>query len=288
MDWLEKMNNAMNYIEANLANEISYDKAAQIACCSTYHFQRMFSFITNVSLAEYIRRRRLTLAAFELQASSIKVIDVAYKYGYDSPEAFSRAFKHLHGVMPISARNKGTALKAYPKMVFSISIKGDKELDYRIEQKDAFEVFGVFSVMSLGMEQAFIDVPQFCKKCDEDGTCRRINELLGRPDDSPLHAALYDFSDTGFKYMVCYYTPKTASIPEKYTKLHVPAQTWAVFPVPAMEWQNTWRRIYTEWFPTSEYEQPDCPSFEMSEEIADEQEYHVHGSGEIWIPVKKK
>jgi AraC family transcriptional regulator len=92
MDWLEKMNSAMDYIEANLMNEISYDKAAHIACCSTYHFQRMFSFITNVSISEYIRRRRLTLAAFELQTSSIKVIDVAYKYGYETPEAFSRTF----------------------------------------------------------------------------------------------------------------------------------------------------------------------------------------------------
>lgn len=88
MDWLDRMNNAMEYIETNLADNISYDQIARIACCSTYHFQRMFPFITGVSLSEYIRRRRLTLAAFELQTTDAKVIDVAMKYGYDSPEAF--------------------------------------------------------------------------------------------------------------------------------------------------------------------------------------------------------
>ena len=114
MDWLNRMNKAVDYIESNLADEISYDKAAQVACCSAYHFQRMFSFITDVPLSEYIRRRRLTLAAFELQTSDIKVVDVALKYGYESPEAFSRVFKNLHGVMPVSARDIGVALKAFP------------------------------------------------------------------------------------------------------------------------------------------------------------------------------
>jgi len=123
MDWLDRMNDAMDYIESNLADNISYDKIAQLAYCSTYHFQRMFPFITGVTLSEYIRRRRLTLAAFELQTSSTKVIDIAMKYGYESPDAFTRAFKNLHGVMPVSARDTGVSLKAYPRMTFQISIK---------------------------------------------------------------------------------------------------------------------------------------------------------------------
>ncbi len=128
MDWLVRMNSAMEYIETNLADTISYDEIAHRACCSTYHFQRMFPFITGVTLSEYIRRRRLTLAAFELQTTGSKVIDVAMKYGYDSPEAFARAFKNLHGIMPISARDTGVSLKAYPRMSFHISIKGDVEM----------------------------------------------------------------------------------------------------------------------------------------------------------------
>lgn len=125
MDWLDRMNNAMEYVETHLSDTIDYDIVARIACCSTYHFQRMFPFITNVSLSEYIRRRRLTLAAFELQQSGTKVIDIALKYGYESPEAFSRAFKKMHGVMPMSARDKGVTLKAYPRLSFHISIRGD-------------------------------------------------------------------------------------------------------------------------------------------------------------------
>lgn len=282
MDWLDRMNNAMNYIESNLAEDISYDKAAKMACCSTYHFQRMFSFITDVPLSEYIRRRRLTLAAFELQTSNIKVIEVALKYGYKSPEAFTRAFKNLHGVMPISARDKGVALKAYPRMTFSISIKGDIEMNYRIEQKDSFEVFGVYGIISKEMEKAFVEVPQFCRKCDDDGTVDHMNELLNRSHDSMLHSALYDFTDTNFKYMICYHVPEGVEIPEKYTRLHVPASTWAIFTEPNCELQKVWKRIYTEWFPTSEYEEVEGPEFEMYYGFAN------NSSGEIWIPVKKK
>ncbi|EPR09493.1 AraC family transcriptional regulator [Ruminiclostridium papyrosolvens] len=282
MDWIVRMNNAMDYIEGNLADEISYEKVAQIACCSTYHFQRMFSYITNVPLSEYIRRRRLTLAAFELQTSDIKVIDTAIKYGYESPEAFSRAFKNLHGVMPSSARDMGISLKAYPRMTFSISIKGDIKMDYRIEKREPFEMFGVSGLISRDMEKAFAEVPQFCIKCDEDGTVDLMNELLGRFHDTMLHAALYDHTETSFKYMICYNLPKGLEIPDRLTKLSVPELTWAIFQEPHCEIQNLWRRIYTEWFPTSEYEQVEGPSFEMY--------YGMSGycMGEIWIPVKKK
>ncbi len=282
MDWLNRINNAMNYIESNLCEDISYDKAAQIACCSTYHFQRMFSFITGVALSEYIRRRRLTLAAFELQTSDIKVIDVALKYGYESPEAFSRAFKNLHGIMPISARDKGVSLKAYPRMTFLISIKGDMEMNYRIEQKEAFEVFGVYGIISTEMEKAFVEVPRFCIECDEDGTVDHMNELLGRSHDSMLHAALYDFTDTTFKYMICYHIPESVKIPETYTRLNISALTWAIFPDTKCDMQNLRRRIYSEWFPTSEYEQVEGPTFEMYYGFAN------NSSGEIWIPVRKK
>lgn len=238
MDWLERMNSAMEYIEINLADNISYEKIAQIACCSTYHFQRMFPFITGVTLSEYIRRRRLTLAAFELQTTNTKVIDVAMKYGYESPEAFARAFKNLHGIMPISARDKGTSLKAYPRMSFHISIKGDVEMNYRIEQKGSFEMFGVYCLISRDLQTAFIEVPQFRKQCDEDGSVDLMNELLGRSGDSLLHAALYAHKGESFKYMICYNLPKGFEIPERFTKLSVPTLTWAIFPDPQCDLQK--------------------------------------------------
>ncbi|WP_150269066.1 AraC family transcriptional regulator [Paenibacillus tepidiphilus] len=282
MDWLERMNQAMDYIETNLADTISYDEIAKIACCSTYHFQRMFPFITGVPLSEYIRHRRLTLAAFELQTTGAKVIDIAMKYGYQSPEAFARAFKNLHGMMPVSARDKGVTLKAYPRMSFQLSIKGDAEMNYRIEQRGAFEMFGVSGLVSREMQTAFADVPQFRKQCDEDGSVELMNGLLGRFSNTVLHAALYDYSGESFKYMVGYHLPPGLELPERFTKLAVPELTWAIFPEPQCELQPLWERIYTEWFPISGYEQVEGPQFEMYYGTA------VHTQGEIWIPVKKK
>ncbi len=144
----------------------------------------MFSYIAGVPLSEYIRRRRLTLAAFELQTGDCKVIDTALKYGYESPEAFSRAFKNLHGVMPVSARYTGISLKAYPRMTFHITIKGDVEMNYRITNRKAFQVFGVYTDVSTDTKRAFEQVPQFFRKCDEDLVPDEINELLGRFHDN--------------------------------------------------------------------------------------------------------
>ncbi|MDR6552634.1 helix-turn-helix domain-containing protein [Paenibacillus qinlingensis] len=282
MDWLERMNSAIAYIETNLADEISYDKIAQIACCSTYHFQRMFPFITGVSLSEYIRRRRLTLAAFDLQTTNAKVIDVAMKYGYDSPEAFSRAFKNLHGIIPISARDKGVTLKAYPRMSFHISIKGDIEMNYRIESKGSFEMFGASGLINSDPQKVYEEVAQFRQQCDVDGSVEGMNKLLGRFSNTILHAALYDHTGTSLRYMVSYFLPKGIELPDRFTKLFVPELTWAIFPEPQCDLIKLWGRIYSEWFPTSEYEQVEGPSFEMY--------YGTAGqvTGEIWIPVKKK
>ena len=106
MEWISKLNEALTYIEDNLDNEISYDKAAQIACRSTFHFQRMFSYIAEVPLSEYIGRRRITLAAFDLQCKDEHIIDIALKKGYESPTAFNRAFRNIHGISPSAARKQ--------------------------------------------------------------------------------------------------------------------------------------------------------------------------------------
>lgn len=284
MDWLDSMNGALKFIETHLDDEINFDDVAAKACCSTYHFQRMFSYISGVSLSEYIRRRRLTLAAFELQNTDVKIIDVALKYGYDSPEAFSRAFKNLHGVTPSSARSKGITLKAYSQISFQISIKGDIEMQYRIESKDAFKMFGVIGeIKSNSMEGAFAEVPKFCIQCDEDGTVTRMNNVLSRTPNSMLHAALFDHTDTGFKYMICYHLQPEMHIPSEFKQISVQTLTWAIFPAINLEMQDVWRRIYSEWFPTSDFEQVEGPSFEMYYGESDK-----NPSGEVWIPVKKK
>lgn len=276
------MNESIDYIESHLDGEINYEIIAQIACCSTYHFQRMFPFITGVTLSEYIRRRRLTLAAFELQTSQTKVIDVALKYGYDSPEAFARAFKQQHGIIPIAAREEGHTLKAYPRLQFHISIKGDEVMNYRIEQREGFEMFGAFAEVSADQQQAFIDVPQFRRQCDDDGTVSEMNSLLGRFGDTMLHAAIFDHTPETMKYMICYNKPKGITLPSKFTTLAIPAQTWAIFHEPSCDLQKVWGRIYSEWFATSDYEQVEGPTLEMYYGMAN------NCTGEVWIPVRKK
>ena len=312
MDWLDRMNNAMNYIESNLANEISYDKAAQIACCSTYHFQRMFSFITGVPLSEYIRRRRLTLAAFDLQSSDIKVIDAAVKYGYESPEAFSRAFKNLHGIMPILARNKGIALTAYPRMTFQIYVKGVIEMNYKIEEKPAFTVFGASrkinrSTVILGNPKD--EVGNFWTEIIESGELGKIESIgkswaditgSDKKEDTlkitlemSWHGengeAFSGYDDTIMPYLIGSFK-KDGVDTTGYLEVKVPAATWAVFPTKIAPYgsgkiaeymRETNDSIWAEWFPTSGYESAELPHLGVF--ICKEGEYV-----EYWIPVKMK
>lgn len=290
MDWLNRMNSAMDYVETHLSEEIEYEQVARIACCSTYHFQRMFSFITGLPLSEYIRRRRLTLAAFELQQSNTKVIDIAWKYGYESPEAFSRAFKKLHGVMPRSARDKGIELKAYPRLSFHISIRGDVEMNYKIEEKQAFDMFGISTVINADedfLEQAFIEIPKFWARCVSDGTIDRIRAAAGLGENGQLHGVLYNSQGEKFSYMIGYFLPQSG-LPEGFEQLQIPPQTYAIFstglyPDGQSGIHDLWRRIWGEWFPSSNYEFANGPEFEMTYDRGNNM-YEM----EIWIPVVKK
>jgi AraC family transcriptional regulator len=291
MDWLQKINGAMDYIEGNLADDIDYNAAARIACCSVYHFQRMFSFITEIPLAEYIRRRRLTLAAFELQNSSIKVIDLALKYGYDSPDAFSRAFQNMHGITPTSARELGAKLKAYPRLSFHISIKGDVEMNYRIVESGAYTVFG--KSITVGIDQNPYEViPKLWVDFQEDGTYQKICRAAGFEPYSGtlLNAALYDFINDGSyrnKYIIFARLKPGVDVPEGLDVLTIPASRWAVFSAEYGAAEDTtpiiqhlWNRVFTEWFPTSGYEAAEGPQLEVYPEDSK--------TVEVWIPVVKK
>ena len=142
MDSLSSMNKALAYIEENLTEDIDFDKLCKIAYCSEYHFKRMFSFLSGISLSEYIRRRRLTLAAFDLKDKNVRIIDIAVKYGYSSADSFTRAFHSMHGILPSYARNEDIKLKSYPRMTFQLSIKGGDEMNYRIIEKEDFQLIG--------------------------------------------------------------------------------------------------------------------------------------------------
>ncbi|MCL1878289.1 MAG: AraC family transcriptional regulator [Defluviitaleaceae bacterium] len=303
MDWLTRMNATLAYVEDNLAGEIDHAELAKIACCSSHNFYRVFSFITDVSLSEYIRRRRLTLAALELQNSNIKVIDLAVKFGYESPVSFSRAFQQLHGVTPTEARADGVTLKAYPRMSFQISIKGEKEMDYRIETKEAFQVFGIEDVFRVtgGIHGEGFDASER-KPSDlwDEGFANGANDKLeANAGDLPsfvgkglgkIHA-ICDYRQTEpgtFPYMLCAFKTQNSKT-EGYTIADIPSHTWAIFPSEKHEWKDLgetisslYKRIFSEWLPTSNYEQVGSLDMELYGGDAD------HSYIEIWLAVKMK
>ncbi|MFP9128969.1 AraC family transcriptional regulator [Niallia sp. Man26] len=290
MDSLKNMNDAMKYIEENLTNEIDFKVVARLAHCSEYHFKRMFSFLAGISLSEYIRRRRLSLAALELTNSSIKIIDAALKYGYNSPDAFTRAFQQLHGVTPSEVKRKSIQLKAYPHMTFELSIRGGNEMNYRIEQKDPFQIVGIMKRVPIIFEGENPEITAMWQSL----TMEKIAQLqqLSNLEPKGMIQASLNFSEGRMeeKGELDQYigVATTESCPEHFSKLEVPALTWAVFesigPFPSTL-QATWGRIYSEWFPSSNYEAVEGPEI-LSIKNKDLTSPAV--KTEIWIPVVAK
>lgn len=291
------MNSAVEYIEENLSDKIDLEILAGKACCSSYNFQRMFSFITDISLAEYIRRRRLTQAALELQNSNQRVIDIAVKFGYDSSTSFARAFKSLHGLSPAEARKDGAKLKAYPKISFQITIKGEQAMDYRIEHKEAFEIFGIETVCSLSGDGGGISPSQLWQKCHANGEYKRLFSNAGslpgyvKQDLCKIHGAENYRKTEGntFPYMLCAFLSKDSNY-KGYQRVRIPAQTYAIFPSKPFKWDEDFgkvlgdlqKRFYSEWLPAADYERTDGANFEI---YGGTPEYGVI---ELWYPVMKK
>lgn len=289
MDSLKRLNDAIQYLEENLEYEIDMREVAKRAWCSEYHFKRMFSFLAGVPLSEYIRRRRLTLAAFELVHDDAKIIDVAIKFGYSSPDAFTKAFQQLHGVTPSEARKNNHSLKAYPRMTFQLSIKGGSEMNYRIVEKDAFHIVGIKKRVPLIYEGVNPEIAAMWQSLNMD----LITELKGLSNVEPkgLISASVNFSErlaenSELDHYIGVAT--TEECPDHLVKLEVAASAWAVFeavgPFPETL-QNVWGRIYSEWFPSSSYEQTEGPEILWN---ADKDTTSPTFRSEIWIPVKKK
>lgn len=307
MDLLTRMSLALAYVEKNLTGEINQEELARIACCSAYNFYRMFSFITDISLTEYIRRRKLTLAAIDLQNSDIKVIDLAFKYGYNSPISFSRAFQTLHGVTPTEARAGSVTLKAYPRISFQISITGGKEMEYRIESKEAFQVFGyegIFSTDGSGMNAEILqDNAAYQRNPHEMWIQNNANgaheKLAADAGDLPpfvnpglckVHGVCdYKQTEPGtFAYMQCAFVGENSKV-DGYAVADIPAYTWVIFPSEKFKWDvvvevvnRLHKRFYAEWLPTAEYEQIDGINFEIYGGDGD------LGYVELWYAVRKK
>ena len=280
MEWVHGLNRTITYIEEHLADEIDYGELAKLACCSAYHYQRMFAYMAGVPLSEYIRRRRMSRAAVDLQAGE-KVVDVGLRYGYQSPTAFNRAFQAVHGIAPSAVREEGAAVKSFPPLRFTIVVKGAEEMEYRIEKREAFRIVGISAPLDADLEKNFAVVPQMWGKAAADGTIPRLAGLMdGQPAGLLGVSACGDRED--WRYWIAVASSQPAGDFEEYT---VPAATWAVFPGEGtnISMQELERRVITEWLPTSGYEYGNAPDVEV----------YLHPDPnnaryEVWIPVVKK
>ncbi|MCL2574851.1 MAG: AraC family transcriptional regulator [Defluviitaleaceae bacterium] len=286
MEWLKRMNDALSYMEDNLDGEISIEKAAQKACCSQYHFQRMFSYIIGVPLSEYLRRRRITKAAFDLQNGD-KVIDVALRYGYDSPTAFNRAFQAIHGISPSLAQKSDTVLKAFPPVSFQMTIKGVTEMDYRIVEKEGFRAVGVRIDLGVDtevdMEKNFKTITAFWEETINAGLTKQIVKMMNSEPYGLLAVSTTKEDNKGGFYYICSATDKP--VPDGMLEVQVPKHTWAIFPGSGHPSSigDLFKRIYSEWQPTSGYEWADMIEIEV---YLDDDETNMRY--EVWMPVVKK
>ncbi len=286
MNWIANMNNALDFIEENIDNNISSEEVAKAAYSSKFHFIRIFYMITGMTLKEYIRERRLSLAAKDIMSTDMKIVDIALKYGYETPEAFSKAFKKLHGISPSGARKKGENLKAIPPLSFQITVKGENRMNYRIVEKEGFKIVGLSKRVTTKNNENFKIIPKFWQEVNESGVCGKLFEEAGSLGVMGV-CDNYDKEQEEFDYMIAIEGIEIEAI-DDYVVADVPSCTWAIFesigPMPDAI-QKVWHKIFAEWFPATKYEHAEAPELEV----------YLPGDSnaegykcEVWIPIIKK
>ncbi|MGQ4475174.1 AraC family transcriptional regulator [Streptomyces sp. SAS_276] len=286
---LERLNEALDHLEAGLDREVDVAEAARIATVSEYHFRRLFSALAGMPLPVYVRRRRMTLAAAEVLAGERTLLDVAVRYGYGSGEAFARAFRSVHGIGPGEARRTGALLTAQPRMSFRVVVEGSTTMRYRIVEKEAFRVVGTKARVPLVHEGVNEAAATHLESLDEQAIVR-MKGLGDREPEGILSAAVY-LTDSreegdGADYWIGVAAGPEAVV-EELDALDVPAGTWAVFdndgPYPTAL-QELWRDVFTQWFPSNPYTSRPGPELLLTRPVELGEETH----SQLWIPVERR
>ena len=244
-DWIEGFQASIDYIEQNLTKELDVGKIAKKAALSSFYYQRIFGAMCGMTVGEYIRERRMTLAAQELAGSDCKVIDIALKYGYDSPDSFTKAFQRFHGITPAQAREKGVNLRSLAPLHIKITLEGGTMLDYKIVEKAAFTVVGIKK--SFNSETSYKEIPKFWGEWASD-----MKGLKG------MFGVCSDMDGTNFDYWIADLYMPWEEYPQECSTHQIPEGLWALFkcvgPLPgSMQSVNT--KIWSEWLPSlKEYE----------------------------------
>lgn len=290
MDFLDRMNEAMDYIETKLDEELDLEELAHVAGSSLYHLSRIFPFITGQSLSSYIRRRRLSQAALELRGTKQGLLDIAIKYGYSSVDAFSRAFREVHGVSPRGALDEAVPIRSYSKMAFKISITGVNAMVYRLVEKESFRIIGIMKTVPLVFTGPNKDIDEMWRSLRPGDI--KAWKAMPPTEPSGIISASVNFSQermAGSGTLDHYIGVATTSHEHQAEAcLEVAAGTWAVFEVRGdfpVNLQNVWGRIYSEWFPVSPYQLREGPEILWNEGPDTSK---VDFKSEIWIPVQLK
>jgi AraC family transcriptional regulator len=291
MDWITGIQRALDYTEAHLTDTVDYETAARQAASSSFHFQRMFTMLCGFTLGDYVRVRRLALAAEDLIQTDEKVIDIALKYGYETPESFSRAFTRFHGITPTQARRGGN-VKSFSRLSVKLILSGGNTMDYRIEKKDAFRlVCKKIQVRKPQGDTATADISAFWGKCAGDGTIETVCKYGKFDSLKGLLGVCFsgEMANSGFPYGIGAEYNGAPLDDEGFDVIDIPAYTYAVFtckgPMPDA-FKDTYQKICTEFFPQNgSYEYGNGVELEVYPS-ADTKDADY--TCEIWIAVKEK
>ena len=277
MDWIKTINHAIGYMEDHLTEQITLEDIAKSVDLSVFHFHRAFSMLTGMSPGEYLRKRRLSQAAAELVNKDEKVIDIALKYGYETPESFTKAFTRFHGISPMQAR-KGSSIQFMSRYTVRITIEGGQIMEYKIEKWEAMDL--LVHAKDFHPETSDKEIPMFWDEYYADEEYRKVPGYLG------VCAQQKSDSDV-FRYGIGCKASDVNGVPKGFEILHLPEYTWAVFkcvgPMPDAI-QDMWERIYKEWLPTAEYEL--IPDYDIENYLPGDSSAQDYVS-EICIPVRK-
>ncbi|MFI5835036.1 GyrI-like domain-containing protein [Micromonospora sp. NPDC051300] len=284
---LDRLNQALDHLEQRLEQPLDVAALARVACVSEHHFRRLFSALAGMPLSEYVRRRRLTLAAADVLADRESLLDVAVRWGYGSNEAFARAFRAVHGVGPAQARRDGSVLRSQPRMSFRLVVEGSSSMDYRIVTKDAFRLVGVKARVPLVHEGMNPHIVAFLKGLEPE-TVRRIEALSDQEPHGIVNVSddLAGDRAEGTELDYWHGVVTGAQVPDGLDGLPVEAGDWAVFRSSGafpQALQHLWRDVFTQWFPSNPYETRPGPEISQVR-IA---EGGATADAELWIPVRR-
>lgn len=281
MEWNEKLQRIIDYVEDHLQRKeemMDYEEIAKMAECSFGFFQKVFSYMNGISFAEYVRARKLTLAGYDLKSTNGKVIDISYRYGYDSPTSFTKAFQHFHGVSPKEARNQDVILNVVPKMQIMENVK----YSWKLEQKDSFRLVG--KRITISCEHHDKKIPEFWNACQRSGIFAQLVSM----DDAKNKGIFglfdtYDEQSNTIEYAMM--VRSNQEPPPGFTSMQIPAVTWAIFnckgAVPHAI-QKGWQYLQEEWLVKYPFQHAPCPEIEW---FSNGNSYDSDYLSQIWIPI---